>query len=624
MSIAVILCLVFGAVLLIYVPPMEDVFLDLSLCSTEDNMITDPADFDSKGWTVYTKDGETVTELTPNGFGGYSGLELGQTFYFSRIMAEELDSPTLQLGAIECTFSVWLDDVLLYTDCPELDNRIGYLTLPMNGWVRNDPILISLPMDYQGKTLTIAQSFPDYTETYSVNAFPTSVRLYCGYSYESGLISESFSTAFLASALFLLGLILLTESVRNRDLGLLCLSLTAFLQMAMRLTGTSFFWNYFGTSDNAVTSVIPLLSAGALFAFLAMRGGKFRGILWGTVGVYLLSVVIDGVILMRSTVIDNPAASFVTGVLPFWLAFFCIVAALVLGTAFWRKENNFYRLFTPLAFAGIVLYWLAAILILERGIVGQQFIITLGSGQITYVYYHTLNGVMIAALVTAVCDAIRLRISRRVEKAAMEERREMLLGSYETMRRQNEEVMMIRHDMAGHFEALKKIADDPEQVTNYLDQLIGQNKKIRSVVQTGNKMLDIILNNKLSAAQDAGIKVEIVKAKAPEKLPLSDTDLCSLVMNVMNNAVSAAGACSADTPYIRLDIHERNNYFALTCENSADINQIAEHEKSQTVPKHGLGLKIIRNITEQYSGLIDTEYDDTSYKIRIAIPLFTA
>ena len=129
-----LVCLVlFGWVLSMYVQPMEDISIDLSLIPQEDRLLADPEDFDSKGWTVYTAEGENRTELVPDGFGAYSGLELGQTFYFSRVMEEEaLDSPTLQLGTVERTFSVWLDDVLIYTDHPELDNRIGYLTLPMN------------------------------------------------------------------------------------------------------------------------------------------------------------------------------------------------------------------------------------------------------------------------------------------------------------------------------------------------------------------------------------------------------------------------------------------------------------------------------------------------------------
>lgn len=128
--IALVLGMVCCCILMMYVQPMEDVILDLSLICQEDSL--DPNPENTYGWTVYTQEGNVRTELTPNGLGGYTGLELGQTFYLSRVMEEELDSPTLQIGTVERQFSVWLDDVLIYTDCPDLDNRIGFVQLPMS------------------------------------------------------------------------------------------------------------------------------------------------------------------------------------------------------------------------------------------------------------------------------------------------------------------------------------------------------------------------------------------------------------------------------------------------------------------------------------------------------------
>ena len=124
---AVLLAAVFLPVLLLYISPMENASYDLSLIC-EDGQPWQG----EKGWTVYTNTAGTVKELTSHGTGAYSGLDYdGQTFYFSRQLTEDLDSPTLRIGAVNRTFSVFLDDELIYTDCPELDNRIGYLELPM-------------------------------------------------------------------------------------------------------------------------------------------------------------------------------------------------------------------------------------------------------------------------------------------------------------------------------------------------------------------------------------------------------------------------------------------------------------------------------------------------------------
>ena len=188
---------------------------------------------------------------------------------------------------------------------------------------------------------------------------------------------------------------------------------------------------------------------------------------------------------------------------------------------------------------------------------------------------------------------------------------------YENLRRHNEEVMMLRHDMKRHFRLLRQTTTD-EKTAAYLDELIGQNEKIQPVIQSGNDILDIILCSRLSAAAEAGVQVEITRADAPVTLPITDTDLCSLVMNLVDNAISAAG--SAATPFIKLDLHQKSGFFVFVCENAMSPDR-TEDNKEKTVPKHGLGLKIVHQIVERYGHLLTTEAAGCTYKVSLAIPL---
>lgn len=616
---ALLLVVVFAGALMIYVAPMEDVSLDLSLTPLEDCLELDPDNFDYKGWTVYTQEGETKTELTPNGFGGFTGLELGQTFYLSRVLDEELDNPTLQIVPVEWQFSVWLDDTLIYTDCPELDNRIGYLRLPINDWLRDDPITITLPANYYGKTLTIAQSFPEWEEAGKVMAWPAIVRLYCGYAYESSLISEVTQTMLLAAAAFLVAVILLAAFVRSRDWSILCLAAAAFSWLVQILTGTSFYYRYFDIDDNTLDSVLPLLSTLALLCFLTLRGGSKRKWVWISVVGYTLTSMANAIILTLVPYFsaDSSLVPALTDHLPYWLASISLAALLVMGAVRWRKENWFYRVFTPLAFAGIVMSWTVEI-IQWKGMVWQQIVENLSSGQVHYLFTHTIPGVVIAALITAVAEAVKAELGRRAEQQLMEQRKELTMASYENLRRQHEEVMMMRHDMLRHFHTLHDMADDDKR-TAYLAELIGQNQKIRPVVESGNEMMDIILNGKLSAAIDAGIRVEIPHVAAPTSLPLSDPDLCGLIMNIVDNAITAAS--KAAEPYLLLKIHERDGFLGIVCENSFDPQASEQEAKKETVPKHGLGLKIVRGIVEKYSGVITEKNEGDLFIVKIVIPL---
>ena len=609
---AAAVCVAFGAVLGIYTQPMEDLSLDLSLFLPDG---ASPEDFDDKGWTVFTQEGDTITVLEPDGFGSYTGLELGQTFYFSRVLADELDSPTLQLGVADRNYSVFLDDELIYTDCPELDNRIGYLTLPMRALDQTEPITISLPANYYGKTLTIAQSSPEYSETSTVRACPCSVMLYCGFAYESSLISESFQIAFSAILIFAAGVLLMAAFCRNRDVGALCVALVAFLWMTHLLTSADFFYLYFGADESGFTSLIRPFVTGALLLALSSRAGKGKKAMLALTAVYGLSLLTAAYLTLRYPTFVYGTLWFLSHLLHEWIAFGELMVILILSVLFWRKENRFYRLFTPLVLASKLLLWTALFLTDDQ--VGTQLGVSLSSGQITN---KVLYPFLFAAMISAVAEAVKAELNRRTEKQLFKQQHQLALAGYENLRRQQEEVMMLRHDMVRHFHTLREMSSE-HAVTAYLTDLIGQNEKIRPVVRSGNEMLDIILNGKLSAAVDAGVKVEILRAEAPPQLPLRDADLCSLVMNVIDNAVTAAIGADTETSFVRLDIHTRNGFLAFVCENSANMAPSETPAKTETVPEHGLGLKIIRSITAHYEGIIDTEQGDDFYKVRIVLPL---
>ena len=278
------LCLVFGGLLLNCMKSMEERAYDLSLIWAGEAM-PEGWVYDQKGWTVFTQEGDAATELAPNGFGGFDRLdELGQTFYFSRVLSEDVDSPTLRLDTGNSAVTVFLDGAVLYTDCPELDNRIGDLHLPMLEWCREEPVLVTLPRNYQGKTLTIAQSTdPSGSEQAepTMTVWPCAVTLYCGYAYESELVAESFQAA-VPAALFFAAMVLLlalfaAQTFRGKpDLGTLCGALLAFFWLARQLDLSLFPNVPLGPLPVDVAGLARELSFTLLLVFLASRMTGWR------------------------------------------------------------------------------------------------------------------------------------------------------------------------------------------------------------------------------------------------------------------------------------------------------------------------------------------------------------
>ena len=459
------LCMVFGALLLKCMKPMEDRAYDLSLHFTSE-AIPDGWVYDQKGWTVFTQEGDTVTELAPDGFGGFDRLdELGQTFYFSRVLSEKVDNPTLRLDASISSVAVFLDGALLYTDCPELDNRIGDIRLPMLDLVREEPVLVTLPQNYAGKTLTIAQSTDPYggeLQEPVMTAWPCAVTLYCGYAYESALIAESFQTAVPAALAFAAGTLLIAlfaiQTLRGKpDLGTLCGALLAFFWMTERLDLSLLSDISLGPLSMDVAWLARELSLTLLLVFLTSRLTGRRRIFAG------LFAGAQGVIMVVSVAMEVTQQLTLTSALAYPVVGLTgLVAVFSCGALEW-KRNWFFRIFCPLTVAGAVLwaalgYW--------------QF-----DGHSPGMLLQPLAGIMTAAaLFTALAEAIRREIARRTEARLLIQRGELAQSSYEVMRRQHEQVMMLRHDMMKHFQVLRQTVTD-EKSAAYLDELIGENEK---------------------------------------------------------------------------------------------------------------------------------------------------
>ncbi len=620
LGICLSLCLLFGCVLFVYTVPMQDASYDLSLM-WEGEAPPEDWQYDQKGWTVFTQEEEQQMILTADGMGGFTGLQKpGQTFYFSRTLTETLDSPTLRLDVSNYSMAVFLDGELLYTDCPELDNRIGYLALPMLDWDRIETIVLSLPPDYQGKTLTVAQATRlgerQESEADTV-VWPCSVQLYCGYSYESGLISESFQTAIPATLCFGAGVLLLSAFLwqlfsGRSDWSLPFLALTTFLWSARQIAMSGFTYHYFGNLPVDVADLSRLCSLTVLLLFLTSRLTGKRRIFFAAL------TALQGALTLLVAVPDiNSRVDFGWQSIPEWIGCFGLVGTLACMVWGWKQKDLFSRFFCPAVLAGLAVAttWMLAVPALRRE-VGEQLVL----GAHTYFLWRLMGLMMAAAVFAALMEWMMKEITRRAETKVLAQQVEIAQSGFENLRRHQEEVMMLRHDMKKHLTFLRQSVSD-KGAAEYLDNLIGQQQALSPVVQSRNQALDIILSAKLGEAAGKGITVEVIQADAPESLPLSDAELCALMMNLLDNAIHAAG--KTEKPFLRLDMHQKDGFFVFVCENAAVPEPPEKSAEKKAASQHGLGMKIIEQIITRHGNLMEVERLPGSYRVTVALPLVT-
>ncbi len=177
-----------------------------------------------------------------------------------------------------------------------------------------------------------------------------------------------------------------------------------------------------------------------------------------------------------------------------------------------------------------------------------------------------------------------------------------------------------RHDYRHHIQAMKVHAANGEyaEIDKYLDMLDDDLTNVETVIRTGNRMADAILNSKLSLAAEKEITVK-AEAKIPVSLSVSELDLCIIIGNLLDNAMDACMELPKEERLIRIYMEMKGNYLYLSLTNTAG----GKKKKSFATTKgegHGFGLSRIDTIVKKYGGYVKRASEDNAFSTEVLLP----
>ena len=188
-----------------------------------------------------------------------------------------------------------------------------------------------------------------------------------------------------------------------------------------------------------------------------------------------------------------------------------------------------------------------------------------------------------------------------------------------------------RHDYHNHLQSMKAYVKMGEysRLGEYLALLEQDLDNVNQLIESGNVNLDAILNSKLSLALKNGIDVDYT-AKCPEKLAVSDIDLCALIGNLIDNAVEscekvakAHAEGAKDTPFLRLYIGmlKKQLYISVTNATTETVRKMDSEYITNKRGNHGHGLKRINLVVDKYGGYINRQNEPGVFVTEIMLPL---
>jgi len=192
-----------------------------------------------------------------------------------------------------------------------------------------------------------------------------------------------------------------------------------------------------------------------------------------------------------------------------------------------------------------------------------------------------------------------------------------------TMQQMQEKTMQYRHDMRHHFALLQALAAENNivKIQQYLNIAQHDIEDMTPVQYCGNEVVNLLLSYYAAAAKDQNVEFTVVAALPPQ-LPYSETELCSLLSNGLENAIYAASLVPPPKKRqvsIHMGIHCDN--LLIQIENTYTGDLFWQDGLPCTNRKeHGLGTKSIRAIVRSHGGDAIFRAQHGLFQLRIMLP----
>lgn len=243
------------------------------------------------------------------------------------------------------------------------------------------------------------------------------------------------------------------------------------------------------------------------------------------------------------------------------------------------------------------------------------------------VYWATLWLVAVCAVISAY-SVVRMIIAQKIEAQTLLLKNQLITDGYRAIESKMADSAALRHEEKHRIFALDALyqSGNYEALGEMLGEIKSQSDRLAQTSFTENFTVNAILQDAAFRAAQYDIEFK-ASASVPEKLAITENDLCRLVMNMLDNSIEAAGKAEPGKRFIRFQIELKNGFLAVKCENSfsgelkrdKDGSYLTTKEEPET---HGFGLKQMNSVAERYHSILDIfTSEDNVFTVQTALKL---
>lgn len=242
-------------------------------------------------------------------------------------------------------------------------------------------------------------------------------------------------------------------------------------------------------------------------------------------------------------------------------------------------------------------------------------------------YWFTLWLILICALLSAweLTDSFA---RTQADARSLSLRNRLIMENYHALQQKMRESAEQRHEFAHRLLSMEALvqAEDLEGLRRCLTTWKTESSSAAQISFTQNMAMNIILQDAAGRALAAGIDFR-ASAPVPADLPFPDEDLCTLLMNLLDNALEGAARTPEGTQKsIRFRAKVSDGVLKVQCENTFDGHVETDGQgRLQTIKpspeSHGFGLAQMRAVAEKYGGTLEIRYTAALFTVHASMRL---
>lgn len=190
----------------------------------------------------------------------------------------------------------------------------------------------------------------------------------------------------------------------------------------------------------------------------------------------------------------------------------------------------------------------------------------------------------------------------------------------------NLNIRNIKHDIENHLICIREYIERNDMLSakKYIEDLLSENNYFKSntYINSGNIVVDTLLNYKNSIMQDLGINM-VTHIEIPYDFDFNDADICVILGNCIDNSIEAVkNLKNSNQSIVFLELIYRKNSLMLKISNPFCGNLMKDQYGNFITTKkepenHGIGLISVTKAVKKYGGLVNINADNNIFCVQI-------